>query len=88
LTHGRSVDQEWERSKLSKDYADIFSLLDTEATPGNIDYSVLGKAFDDFEFLRGHFDELPEQRASLELYGRMSHGTLKSICDKIVLSTK
>jgi hypothetical protein len=85
-----SIDPEWERGKLIKDYADIIALLDPMHMHGGaeLDFIFLGEKLTDFDFLRGCLRIIPENLDAIGKYGRMDQRAVRETIERLLQLTE
>lgn len=85
LVHNTSYEPEWERSKLTKDRADILALLDPKAGGEEVDVSFLGDMIEQYGFLARTLDEIKSDVGAMDLYGRMRGREVNELIDRVLL---
>jgi hypothetical protein len=84
LKHGTSNDFEWEQGKLTKDYADVLSLLDPDQGGRDLNLEFLGRQFAAFEFLKRCLGNIPYRYDALQKYGRLESEKAKEIVETLL----
>ncbi len=84
IKQGTSHDFEWEQGKLTKDYADVLSLLDPAHGGRDLNLEFLGKQFTVFEFLKPCLGNIPDRYDGLEKYGRLDSKDAMEIVETLL----
>ncbi|MEN6517969.1 MAG: hypothetical protein ABFC38_07215 [Methanospirillum sp.] len=85
LEHGTSyIDEQWERSKMVKDCADILALIDPDCGGHEIDIEILGREIERFRFLKGQIRRIPAIDTARERYDRMTAEAIRTVCDDLI----
>ncbi len=77
VEHETSLDIDWERAKIIKDYADIIALIDPAHGGRDIDTGFLGEKLADFDFLKECLRRIPENRDAVGMYNGMSQEAVR-----------
>jgi hypothetical protein len=85
LVHNTSYDPIWERSKLTKDRADILALLDPQAGGGEIEVSFLGDMIEKYGFLARTLEEIRSDVGAMDMYGRMGAKDVNDLIVRLLL---
>lgn len=90
LNSETSIDPEWERGKLIKDYADIIALLDPMPMrgAGEVDFNFLGEKLNEFDFLRECLRRIPENHDAIGKYSRMDRRTVRETIERLLQLTE
>ncbi|HPE62519.1 MAG TPA: hypothetical protein PLQ49_00250 [Methanothrix sp.] len=78
-------DEEWEKSKLRKDRADIIALIDPDAGGTEIDIQYLGERLHENPFLVEVLREIPRDIDAVDMYGRMKQKEVRDSIGKLLL---
>lgn len=78
-------DEEWEKSKLCKDRADIIALIDPDAGGTEIDIQYLGERLRMNPFLVEVLWEIPSDIDAVDMYGRMEQKEVQDSIEKLLL---
>jgi len=78
-------DEEWEKSKLRKDRADIIALIDPDAGGTEIDIQYLGERLRENPFLVEVLREIPSDIDAVNMYGRMKQKEVRDSIEKLLL---
>ena len=85
IEHGIPLfDEQWERSKMVKDCADVLALIDPDCGGYEIDLEILGREIERFDFLREQLRRIPTIDAARERYERMTEKTILTVCDNLL----
>jgi hypothetical protein len=84
IRHGTSHDLEWEQGKLTKDYADVLSLLDPAHGGRDLNLEFLGRQFTVFEFLKGCLGNIPDRYDGIDKYGKLDSEDAKEIVETLL----
>lgn len=76
--------EDWEKGKLRKDRADILSLIDPGNGGTDLDFMFLGDMLHRYTFLVEILTIIPEDRDSLQMYGRMDRQTAQRAIDDVL----
>jgi len=82
--NGKSTRQKWEEDKAIKDGADVLALLDPEKGGTDLDPEFLGKAFDQYNFLKAHLTGVCHDIRIINEYGRMDEKTANEVCKRLL----
>lgn len=72
IENGRSGNIEWEKAKLSKDRADILSLIDPNVRGREIDIQYLGERLHEYRFLEKTLREISDDIEAINFYSRIN----------------
>jgi hypothetical protein len=78
-------DEEWEKSKLRKDRADIIALIDPDAGGTEIDIQYLGERLLMNPFLVEVLREIPSDIDAVNMYGRMKQKEVRDSIEMLLL---
>lgn len=76
---------EYLKGKIVKDGSDILALIDPRFGGEEIDLRYLGEQLKDLDFVKDQLRRLPENRDSLDKYGKLDTRAVKYICQTILL---
>ncbi|MCX9085678.1 MAG: hypothetical protein OIN87_12865 [Candidatus Methanoperedens sp.] len=79
-----SDDLEWERGKLTKDYADIIALLDPIRGGTELDFNFLGEKLTKFDFLKDCLRKIPENQDAIDKYHGMDHKKVQDTINQLL----
>ncbi|HSD58341.1 MAG TPA: hypothetical protein VLB04_09180 [Methanotrichaceae archaeon] len=85
IQKGTSSDEEWEKSKLRKDRADILALLDPDARGTEIDIQYLGERLHEYPFLVEMLREIPDDIDAINMYRRMNQVEARNSIERLLL---
>ncbi len=79
-----SEHEDWENGKLRKDRADILSLIDPKADGTELDMMFLGKMMRRYPFLIETREMIPNDRDTIQMYGRMDRETARNVITDVL----
>lgn len=85
IQNGTADDEEWEKSKLRKDRADVIALIDPDAGGTEIDIQYLGERLHENPFLVEVLREIPSDIDAVNMYGRMKQKEVRDSIEKLLL---
>ncbi len=84
VNHNKSHDIEWERGKITKDFADILALIDSNQISETIDVNYLGEQIQKYPFLSGCLSEISKDKDAINFYGKISDKDARSKIETIL----
>lgn len=84
IRYNKCQNEDWERGKLIKDYADIIALIDMEHGGAELDIFYLGEKLNDYDFLRKCLENIPTNLDAIRKYDRMTQDEVGNIIRKLL----
>lgn len=84
LQNGRSSNVEWEKAKLSKDRADILSLIDPNVRGTEIDIQYLGERLHEYRFLEETLRKISDDIEAIRFYSRMNQENVRYSIERLL----
>lgn len=81
----RLNNEEWEKSKLIKDRADILSLIDPNKSGTDIDVQYLGEKLHEYSFLVDMLRGIPGDKDAIDKYGLIGQEEARDFIEKLLL---
>lgn len=84
IRYNKSQNEDWERGKLIKDYADIIALIDPEHGGAELNIFYLGEKLNDYNFLKKCLEDIPKNLDAIRKYDRMTQDEVRIVISKLL----
>ena len=85
IRYNKCHNEDWERGKLVKDYADIIALIDPGYGGTELEIEFLGEKLNDYDFLKKCLENIPENLDVIRKYGWMTQDEVKNTIGQLLL---
>jgi hypothetical protein len=84
IQYNKCQNEDWERGKLVKDYADIIALIDPGHGGAELELEFLGGKLNDYDFLKKCLENIPENLDAIRKYGRISPDKVRDTTNRLL----
>ncbi|MCG7849182.1 MAG: hypothetical protein MIO93_08405 [ANME-2 cluster archaeon] len=84
IRHNKCYNEDWERGKLVKDYADIIALIDPGHGGSELEIEFLGEKLNDYDFPKKCLENIPKNFDAIRKYGRMTQDDVKDTIGQLL----